>query len=164
MKASKSAMRLVAVAAGALLTVGLLAGCTQSAEPASDAGTAPSEGASSALVNSVTDQEAVMFTLYVGMIDKDTGTQVLTKQEAKELATPLVSKVGGGYTVIEAEGGYTNDSGILMENDTLVYTGVHASEEEIRSLIDEVKEALNIESIYVTCTQTGYAIYGGQVK
>lgn len=149
MTTSRKARRLAAVVVGALLAVGLLAGCAQS---------------SSSLVNSVTDQEGVLYTLYVGMADKDTGTQELDLQKAQDLATPIVSAVGGGYTVIQAQGGYTNDDGNLVENDTLIYTGVHASEQEILKLIDDVKAALNIESIYVTSAHTGYAIFGGQVK
>lgn len=151
MNTPKRTARLAAVALGALLAAGLLAGCAQ------DAGT-------SGLTNSVTDQESVLFTLYVGLSDKDAGTQVLDVQEAKKLATPLVSATGGGYTVIEAQGGYTDDNGNLVENDTLVYTGVHASEQELLKLVDDVKGALNIESIYVTSANTGYAIFGGQVK
>ncbi|BAK44861.1 hypothetical protein [Eggerthella sp. YY7918] len=142
----------------ALIAAGLLAGCAQSTATTSDT-TAPG------LVNSVTDQEGILYTLYVGLADKDTGTQVLDMQEAKDLATPLVSAAGdGGYTVIEAQGGYTDDDGNLVENDTLVYTGVHASEQEILTLVDDIKAALNIESIYVTSAHTGYAIFGGQLK
>ena len=152
MNTPKRTTRLAAVALGALLAAGLLAGCAQ------DAGTP-------GLTNSVTDQEGVLFTLYVGLADKDAGMQVLDVQEAKKLATPLVSAAGGGgYTVIEAQGGYTDDNGNLVENDTLVYTGVHASEQELLKLVDDVKAALNIESIYVTSANTGYAIFGGQVK
>lgn len=163
MKASRKTARLAAIAAGALLAAGLLAGCAQGAGAASDAAGAPDANASG-LVNSVTDKEGVVFTLYLGLVDKDTGTQVLSMQEAKELATPLVSATtGGGYTAIEAYGGYTDDNGNPVENGTLMYTGLHASEQEVLGLIDSIKAALGIESVYVTCEHIGYAIFGGQV-
>lgn len=163
MKASRKTARLAAIAAGALLAAGLLAGCAQGAGAASDAAGAPDANASG-LVNSVTDKEGVVFTLYLGLVDKDTGTQVLSMQEAKELATPLVSATtGGGYTAIEAYGGYTDDNGNPVENGTLMYMGLHASEQEVLGLIDSIKDALGIESVYVTCEHIGYAIFGGQV-
>lgn len=163
MKASRKTARLAAIAAGALLAAGLLAGCAQGAGAASDAAGAPDANASG-LVNSVTDKEGVVFTLYLGLVDKDTGTQVLSMQEAKELATPLVSATtGGGYTAIEAYGGYTDDNGNPVENGMLMYMGLHASEQEVLGLIDSIKDALGIESVYVTCEHIGYAIFGGQV-
>ena len=99
---------------------GVLAGCTTSE---------PSGGSGIGLVNKVTTQEGVAFTLYVGLADADTGAQELSFDEAKALATPLVSATGEGYTVIEAQGGYTDDAGNLVENGTLVYTGIHAGEQ-----------------------------------
>ncbi len=120
-------------------------------------------GSGIGLVNKVTTQEGVAFTLYVGLADADTGAQELSFDEAKALATPLVSATGEGYTVIEAQGGYTDDAGNLVENGTLVYTGVHAGEQEVLGLVDDLKAALHVESVYVTSAQQGYAIYGGTI-
>ncbi|CBL03521.1 MAG: hypothetical protein KH015_16030 [Gordonibacter pamelaeae] len=133
---------------------GVLAGCTTSE---------PSGGSGIGLVNKVTTQEGVAFTLYVGLADADTGAQELSFDEAKALATPLVSATGEGYTVIEAQGGYTDDAGNLVENGTLVYTGIHAGEQEVLGLVDDLKAALHVESVYVTSAQQGYAIYGGTI-
>ena len=68
-----------------------------------------------------------------------------------------------GYTVIEAQGGYADDAGNLVENGTLVYTGIHAGEQEVLGLVDDLKAALHVESVYVTSAQQGYAIYGGTI-
>lgn len=159
--------KVIAVLAAASMGLGVLAGCSgdqnQGAGAASDTAGA-SDANASGLVNSVTDKEGIVFTLYLGLVDKDTGTQVLSMQEAKELATPLVSATtGGGYTAIEAYGGYTDDDGNPVENGTLMYTGLHASEQEVMGLIDGIKAALGIESVYVTCEHIGYGIFGGQV-
>ncbi|WP_080797621.1 hypothetical protein [Arabiibacter massiliensis] len=154
MNAKAKAGLLAMVLAAAAFGGGALAGC---------AATEPASGPSIGLVNEVTTQEGVAFTLYVGLADADTGAQELSFDEAKALATPLVSAVGGGYTVIEAQGGFTDDAGNLVENGTLVYTGIHAGEQEVLGLIDDLKAALHVESIYVTSAQQGYAIYGGTI-
>ena len=143
---------LLALAVASSLAAGaLLVGC------ASDASSAPS------LVNSVTAQEGIAYTLYLGLADADTGKPELTMDEAASVATPLVSKAGGGYTVYRAQGGFTGDDGALVENDTLVYDGLRADEADVKQLIDDLKAALNIESVFVTSENVGYAIYGGQL-
>lgn len=149
-RAGMLAMAIVMAAFGG----GALAGCAA----------AESAGASGiGLLNEVTTQEGVAFTLYVGLADEETGSQELSFEEAKALATPLVSAVGGGYTVIEAQGGFTDDAGNLVENGTLVYTGIRAGEQDVLALIDDLKAVLRVESVYVTCAREGYAIYGGVI-
>ena len=74
----------------------------------------------------------------------------------RALATPLVSATGEGYTVIEAQGGYTDDAGNLVENGTLVYTGIHAGEQEVLGLVDDLKAALHVESCLLY-TSLGFA-------
>lgn len=150
----KTRAGLLAMALAASAFGGALLGCS-AAEPASGSGIG--------LVNEVATQEGVAFALYVGLADADTGSQELSFEEAKALATPLVSAVGGGYTVIEAQGGFTDDAGNLVENGTLVYTGIHAGEQEVLALIDDLKTTLNAESVYVTCAPEGYAIFGGTI-
>lgn len=150
--ASRAACALIVLAVAGALASGLaLAGCAES-----DSGKA-------SLVNSVTTQEGIAYTLYVGLADADTGQQELTMDEAAAIATPMVSEAGGGYTVYRTQGGFTGDDGALVENDTLVYDGLHADEAAVKQLIDDLKAALNIESIYVTSEIVGYAIYGGQL-
>lgn len=65
---------------------GVLAGCTTSE---------PSGGSGIGLVNKVTTQEGVAFTLYVGLADADTGAQELSFDEAKpwpRRSSPLRAK------------------------------------------------------------------------
>lgn len=145
MNAKARAGLLATVLAVAAFGGGVLAGCTTSE---------PSGGSGIGLVNKVTTQEGVAFTLYVGLADADTGAQELSFDEAKALATPFVSAAGEGYT---------DDAGNLVENGTLVYTGIHAGEQEVLGLVDDLKAALHVESVYVTSAQQGYAIYGGTI-
>ena len=79
--------------AGALVAA-LCAGCASKV----------SDDAAQPLVNGVTDRQEVVYCLYFGLTDKDTGKQELTMEEAKDIAIPLFIEAGSGYTVYEAEG------------------------------------------------------------
>ena len=69
---------------GACLCAGTLAAvlCAGCASKASDDAAQP-------LVNGVTDRQEVVYCLYFGLTDKDTGKQELTMEEAKDIAIPL---------------------------------------------------------------------------
>ena len=71
--------------------------------------------------------EEVVYCLYFGLTDKDTGKQELTMEEAKDIAIPLFIEAGSGYTVYEAEGGFAKEDGTVVQNDTLVLTAPTAT-------------------------------------
>ena len=89
-----------------------------------------------------------MYCLYFGLTDKDTGKQELTMDEAKDIAIPLFIEAGSGYTVYEAEGGFAKEDGTVVQNDTLVFDSTHGDEQAILDLIEKVRRALNVESVY----------------
>lgn len=109
--------------AGALAAV-LCAGCASKA----------SDDAAQPLVNGVTDRQEVVYCLYFGLTDKDTGKQELTMEEAKDIAIPLFIEAGSGYTVYEAEGGFAKEDGTVVQNDTLVFDSTHGDEQAILDL------------------------------
>ena len=152
--------RLVLTALTAILAAALLVGCasTTAEEPA-----AQQEQGAEGLVNSITADHGVLYTLYVGLVDKDTGAQELSFDEANAIVTPIIAQAGSGYTLIKAQGGYINEDGQLIENETLVYTSMHISEESLSALIDEIVLAVNNESVYVTSEYGAWGIYGGQI-
>lgn len=156
-----------AVLGFALATGVLCAGCSAGtsgtdgdAEPASEQ---TEQVSPSPLVNDVTDQEEVVYCLYLGLTDRDTGKQELTMAEAKELAIPLFLEAGSGYTVYEAEGGFAAQDGTIVRNDTLVFDSTHGDEQSVRQLIDRLQQTLNLESVYCESKTVGYHIYGGVV-
>ena len=71
--------------AGALVAA-LCAGCASKV----------SDDAAQPLVNGVTDRQEVVYCLYFGLTDKDTGKQELTMEEAKDIAIPLFIEAGSG--------------------------------------------------------------------
>lgn len=148
---SKPWKKLAAGAVAAACAAALCAGCAAGAQ---------SEGPSS-LVNGVTDQQEVVYCLYFGLTDKDTGTQKLTMDEAKDLVIPLFIEAGSGYTVYEAEGGFAAEDGTIVQNDTLVFDSTHGDDQAVLGLIEKAKQALNIESVYCESREVGYRMNGG---
>lgn len=122
-------------------------------------GGAQSEG-SSPLMNGVTDQQEVVYCLYFGITDKDTGTQKLTMDEAKDLVIPLFIEAGSGYTVYEAEGRFATEDGTVVQNDALVLDSANGDEQAVLGLIEKAKQALNIESVYCESREVGHRMHG----
>lgn len=150
---AKTWKKLGACLCAAALAGTLCAGCA-----------APAQDEAQPLVNGVTDQQEVVYCLYFGLTDKDTGKQELTMEEAKDIAIPLFIEAGSGYTVYEAEGGFATEDGTVVQNDTLVFDSTHGDEQAILDLIEKVRRALNVESVYCESKLVGCQIRGGVIS
>ena len=89
------------------------------------------------------------YTLYIGTNDKDTYTQLIPTDEAREIVNSICEKYIGGYTTIDAHGGWVDETGTETKENTLVYVFYDVSEEQIINIMDEVITALNQNSILV---------------
>ena len=95
------------------------------------------------------------YTLYCGLNDADTGTQLLTLAEAQELARGIIIDKGCGYTELVAYGAYESD-GTLISNETLVYEILFADVEVIEEIAAEIQAALNLGPILLEEGSTVY--------
>lgn len=109
-----------------------------------------------------TGQQGVKYTLYIGTNDKDTYTQLIPLEEAKETVNQICSKYVDGYTVQEANGGWVDETGTLTQEETLVYSFVDAEEEDLIAIMDEVLTELNQNSIMVERSDMTYTYYSGK--
>ena len=94
--------------------------------------------------NSTEDTEQ-KFTVYFGLNDKDTGTQVLTVEEAQAAARKIITDNGFGYTEYVTHGGYVENGGVI-ENDTLVYMMIFIERADAEAVAKEIKDELNLAS------------------
>lgn len=101
------------------------------------------------------------YVLYIGTNDKDTYTQQIPLDEAEQIVNEICSKYVKGYTVQQAEGGWVDESGILTEEQTLVYSFDAVREEDLVSIMDEVLVQLNQASILVERQDLTYCYYSG---
>ncbi|MCL2696120.1 MAG: DUF3574 domain-containing protein [Clostridiales bacterium] len=103
-----------------------------------------------------------VYILYIGLNDKDTYAQIIPTDEAVALVNAICLKYASGYTMQFAQGGWTDETGTLTQEDTLVYTIAYADERAILSIMDEVLAALNQNSILVERRGTASAYYEGR--
>lgn len=109
-----------------------------------------------------TYQTTRKYTLYIGLNDKDTYQQVISREEARKIVNEICARHTDGYTSFDAEGGWTDQDHVLTKEETLVYMFNDIDEDDLDKIMDEVLDALNQNSILVEKDQTVYSYYSGK--
>lgn len=86
-------------------------------------------------------------TLYVGLNDKDTKTQVITTVEAYKIALNTITTFANGGTIFDTKGIYKHENGEIVIENTLHIELIDVSENALASIISILKTVLNQESI-----------------
>ena len=102
------------------------------------------------------------YTLYIGTNDKDTGTQLISTEDAHKIVGEICEKYVTGYTVMEAQGNWLSEDGMRHRENTLIYSFSDADEVKIQSIMDEVLIALNQESILAETELSDSVFYTGK--
>lgn len=89
------------------------------------------------------DPVSARHVLYIGTTDQDTGTQLISTEEAIEIVNNICVQYVDGYTVSGGHGGWVNEKGELVQEESLVYTFIGAEDADVKQIMDEVLEALN---------------------
>lgn len=92
------------------------------------------------------------YKIYCGLNDAQTGTQVLSTQEAGESIRRLITDRGLGYTEYTANGAYVEE-GTIHENEALIYQLIFVEKDEVESLAEEIRQELDLESVLVEETE-----------
>lgn len=95
------------------------------------------------------------YSLYCGLNDADTGTQVVSTEDAQAIARKIITDKGYGYTEHVAYGAYTEDNKSI-ENVTLVYEMFFLEKAEIEKVADEIRTALNLTPIFIVEVSRNY--------
>ena len=102
------------------------------------------------------------YTLYIGTNDKDTGTQLISTEDAHRIVGEICEKYVSVYTVTEAQGNWISEGGMRHRENTLIYSFNDADDAQIQSIMDEVLIALNQESILAETEWTDSVFYTGR--
>ena len=122
----------------AVMSVGIFAGCS----------TAKTENESAV---------PVAYSLYCGLNDADTGTQLISTEEAQAIARKIITDKGYGYTEHVCFGAYTEDNKAI-ENVTLIYDMFFIEKADIDTIADEIRAALNLTPILVVEDSRNYGL------
>ena len=87
------------------------------------------------------------YTLYVGLNDQKTKTQLISTLEAYKIVNNIVLTYTEGATVYEASGIYKHDDGSIVIEKTLRIELLFINEESVLQIISDLKKALNQESV-----------------
>lgn len=99
----------------------------------------------------------VAYSLYCGLNDADTGTQIVSTEEAQKIARKVITEKGFGYTEHVAYGAYTEDNKSI-ENVTLIYEMYFLEKADIDKVADEIRKALNLTPILVVEGSKNYEL------
>lgn len=99
----------------------------------------------------------VAYSLYCGLNDEDTGTQIVSTEKAQEIVRKIITDKGFGYTEHVGYGAYTEDNK-SVENVTLIYDLFFIEKEDIDKIADEIREALNLTPVLVVEYSRNYGL------
>lgn len=88
-------------------------------------------------------------TLYLGLNDKDTKTQIINTIEAYKIVSNILAADFGGGTIFEAQGIYKHDDGTIVFEKTLRIEILFAETPQIKTLVNTLKKVFNQESVAV---------------
>lgn len=101
------------------------------------------------------------YTLYIGTNDKKTYKQIIPTEKAREIVNKICVKYVDGYTSLQACGGWVDETNTLTQENTLVYSFYDVTQQQIVSILNEVEDKLNQNSILVEVEDVNYAYYYG---
>lgn len=87
------------------------------------------------------------FTLYLGLNDKDTKTQLIDTVEAYKIVTNLIASNFEGGTIYAADGIYKHESGSIVIEKTLRIELLFAERGKVLEFIQTLKAVFNQESV-----------------
>ena len=99
------------------------------------------------------------YTLYIGLSDQDTHVQSIPTAEAIEIVGEISARYVPGYTAMTGYGGWYNDAGEFIQEESLIFTYLNAEEEQILKIKDEAMAALNQGSILMEYQEVESTMY-----
>ena len=102
------------------------------------------------------------YTMYIGLNDQDTYTQLIQYEEAEKTVSEVALKHAGGFTQWRARGAYQDERGAITYENTLVYEFFAATDEQMKAVMNEVLAALNQHSILLEKQTVQSTFYEGE--
>lgn len=105
----------------------------------------------------------VQYVMYLGTNDKDTNLpKFMDYDQAKEKLDSILTKHFEGFTIQEANGGWTNEDGTVSHEYTLVIYLSDTSSEAVHAAADDLLSEFNQSSVLIQENKTKTEFYSGQ--
>ncbi len=141
---------------GYLLSAQMNAGSTTATKQV-----ATSEAADAATGEDASGEEQTKYVLYIGTNDKDTYKQEIPYDECVAKVTEICTRYTGGCTLAEATGYWKDDSGEITTEQSIQCTLEDITLEQVHQIADEVRTALNQNSILIETQGVTSEFYAG---
>ena len=105
---------------------------------------------------------ATKYTLYIGTNSQTTGSPTMSYEKAKELVISLALKYEDGYTLYDAQGGWTNDAGEAVSEDSIVLSVVTDDSEGVHKIAAEAAKALDQTAILIETSPVTSEFYAAE--
>ena len=108
-----------------------------------------------------TRDTAAQYVMYVGTNDKDTYKPEHTNEEAMNIVDQICLKYFDGYTLQDATGSWTDETGKPTHEYTLVCYFDAADEATVYEAADEIIKELNQNTVLIEKTEIEMEYYSG---
>ena len=106
--------------------------------------------------------KSVQYVMYVGTNDKDTYKMEMSHEEARNIVDQVCLKYFEGYTLQDATGAWTDETGAITHEYTLVCYFDFADKATVYKAADDVIKALNQNTILIEENEITIDYYSGK--
>lgn len=99
------------------------------------------------------DGASLQYRMYIGLNDKDAGTQLVPTEDAMEIVDEICLVHVDGYTMVESKGVWTDDDGNRVRENSLLCIFDGTDIDTVRAIADEVMTALNQSSVLIESSE-----------
>ena len=104
----------------------------------------------------------IQYVMYLGTNDKDTYQPFGSPEEAKAKVDEVLTKHFEGFTIQEANGGWTNENGTVDHEYTVVILLSDTTLEKVHAAADDLIKGFNQSSVLIQANQTTTEFYSGK--
>ena len=106
--------------------------------------------------------EEIQYVMYLGTNDKDTNEPKFTADEAKQRLDQVLTRHFEGFTIQEANGGWTNEDGTVSHEYTLVIYLSGTTSDRVHACAAELLTEFNQSSVLIQSNKTMTEFYNGK--
>ena len=106
--------------------------------------------------------KSAQYVMYVGTNDKDTYQPEHSQEEARDIVDQVCLKYFEGYTLQDATGAWTDETGRITHEYTLVCYFDGVDKAKVYQAADEVIKALNQNTVLIEEKEISLDYYGGK--
>ena len=116
---------------------------------------------STAQPQKVPESKDIQYVMYLGTNDKDTYEPFGTAEEAKAKVDEVLTNHFEGFTIQEANGGWTNEDGTVDHEYTIVILLSDTTSEKVHAAADDLIREFNQSYVLIQANETMTEFYSG---